>query len=102
MCPAARLQMGMGKTACAVGAIQMNPPPADWRKNRAWQSLRREDMLGGRLAVYEQATMSTTLRPIALLPGLVLSLRCHVHIRLLCVQSVLQGLLTHRRASTAP
>ncbi|KAL4447266.1 hypothetical protein ABPG77_007299 [Micractinium sp. CCAP 211/92] len=39
------LQMGMGKTACAVGAIQMNPPPADWRKNRAWQSLRREDML---------------------------------------------------------
>ncbi|KAL4443632.1 hypothetical protein ABPG75_011369 [Micractinium tetrahymenae] len=39
------LQMGMGKTACAVGAIQLNPPPAGWRKNRAWQSLRREDML---------------------------------------------------------
>lgn len=44
--PADIIQMGMGKTACAVGAIQMNPPPADWRKNRAWQSLRREDMLG--------------------------------------------------------
>jgi hypothetical protein len=39
------VQMGMGKTACAVGAIQMNPPPADWRKNRAYQSLRARDHL---------------------------------------------------------
>ena len=38
-------QMGMGKTACAVGAIQLNPPPADWRKNRSYQSLRAQDHL---------------------------------------------------------
>lgn len=37
--------MGMGKTACAVGAIQLNPPPAGWRKNRQWQNLRRRDHL---------------------------------------------------------
>jgi SNF2 family DNA or RNA helicase len=39
------LQMGMGKTACAVGAIQMNPPPEGWRANRAYQSLRLRDHL---------------------------------------------------------
>ena len=38
-------QMGMGKTACAVGAIQLNPPPEDWRKNRSYQSLRARDHL---------------------------------------------------------
>lgn len=37
--------MGMGKTAVAIGAIQMNPPPADWRRNRAYQSLRLRDHL---------------------------------------------------------
>lgn len=37
--------MGMGKTACAVGAIQMNPPPEGWRANRAWQGLRLRDHL---------------------------------------------------------
>lgn len=41
----APLQMGMGKTACAVGAIQMNPPPADWRANRSYQKLRLRDHL---------------------------------------------------------
>lgn len=35
----------MGKTACAVGAIQMNPPPKGWRKNRAYQTLRARDHL---------------------------------------------------------
>lgn len=38
-------QMGMGKTACAVGAIQMNPPPEGWRANRKWQSPRFRDHL---------------------------------------------------------
>ena len=38
-------QMGMGKTACAVGAIQMNPPPEGWRANRAYQGLRLRDHL---------------------------------------------------------
>jgi hypothetical protein len=39
------LQMGMGKTACAVGAIQKNPPPPGWRANRSYQKLRRRDHL---------------------------------------------------------
>lgn len=38
--------MGMGKTACAIGAIQMNRPPPGWRANRAWRSLRARDHLG--------------------------------------------------------
>jgi hypothetical protein len=37
--------MGMGKTACAVGAIQLNRPPEDWRKNRSYQTLRARDHL---------------------------------------------------------
>jgi hypothetical protein len=37
----------MGKTACAVAITQLNPPPAGWRRNRAWQSTRRYDHLGG-------------------------------------------------------
>ncbi len=41
----ALLQMGMGKTACAIGAIQMHPPPPGWRANRAWRSLRARDHL---------------------------------------------------------
>jgi hypothetical protein len=39
------VQMGMGKTACAVGAIQLNRPPEDWRKNRSYQTLRARDHL---------------------------------------------------------
>ena len=42
------LQMGMGKTAFAIGAIQMNPPPAGWRANRAGCSRRVRDHLGER------------------------------------------------------
>lgn len=59
--PAACIQMGMGKTACAVGAVQMNPPPAGWRKNRAWQTLRREDMLGEQPSSQKQALVANNL-----------------------------------------
>lgn len=42
LCPA---QVGMGKTACVVAIIQLNPPAAGWRKNRAHQTLRSNDHL---------------------------------------------------------
>ena len=37
--------MGVGKTACAVGAVQLNRPPENWRKNRSYQTLRARDHL---------------------------------------------------------
>ncbi|EFN53289.1 hypothetical protein CHLNCDRAFT_136932 [Chlorella variabilis] len=39
------LEVGMGKTACVVAIIQLNPPAAGWRKNRAHQTLRSNDHL---------------------------------------------------------
>ncbi|PSC70354.1 serine threonine kinase isoform A [Micractinium conductrix] len=41
----AALEVGMGKTACAVAITQLNPPPEGWCKKRAHQSLRRYDHL---------------------------------------------------------
>ena len=57
--------MGMGKTACAVGAIQLNPPPEDWRKNRKYQTLRQGDHLCERAGGWQQAgaCMLSTLQP---------------------------------------
>jgi len=45
-CLCVPLQVGMGKTACAVAITQLNPPPAGWRQNRAYQTLRANDYLG--------------------------------------------------------
>lgn len=39
------LEVGMGKTACAVAVTQLNPPDAEWRKNRAHQTPRAHDYL---------------------------------------------------------
>ena len=39
------VEMGLGKTACAVGIVQLNRPPAGWRRNRSFQTLRARDHL---------------------------------------------------------
>jgi hypothetical protein len=40
------LEMGMGKTACAIGTILLNREPEGWRQEREWQEPSEDDYLG--------------------------------------------------------
>ncbi|KAL4452380.1 hypothetical protein ABPG75_008042 [Micractinium tetrahymenae] len=43
------MQMGMGKTACAVAVAVLNKPPDGWRRNRVFQTLRKADYLASQV-----------------------------------------------------